>query len=199
MTDRTYPELDPHDTLAGTELCALHQDGRLVRLTLAELAAYIRTAETIVPASEPFRGVLLERTSVLAGVTFPLIVPWQAAAYDTNSFWSGGAATRITIPAGVTRGRLYGAASFNAVNQSGTLACRILRNGAVYKFSNVRIVRDGTSGFSDNRTWAATPVIPVTAGDFFELQVLRAGLASVVDLQFDVSTFFAFEVVERSS
>ena len=197
MTDRTYPQLDPHDGLAGSELCALHQDGRLVRLTLAELAQWIRTAESIVPASEPFEGVLLERTGPLAGVTFPLLVPWQAAVHDSMGFWSAGAPTRITVPPGVSKGRLIGAGNFNTAAQSGSLFCSIYRNGAILKFTLNRNIREGTSGFGNNGGWSWTPVIPVAPGDFFELRFNRSGMSSVTELLHETSTFFAFEVVEK--
>ena len=198
MTDRTYPQLDPHDGLAGSELCALHQGGRLVRLTLAELAQWIRTAESIVPASEPFEGVLLERTSTLAGVTFPLFVPWQAAVYDSMGFWSAGAPTRITVPPGVSKGRLLGAGAFTSAAQSGSLFCSIHRNGGTMKHCLQKNVREGTSGFSTNTGWSWTPVIPVDPGDFFELRFNRSGMSSVNELLHEASTFFAFEVVEKS-
>ena len=198
MTDRTYPQLDAHDGLAGSELCALHQDGRLVRLTLAELAQWIRTAESIVPASEPFEGVLLERTSTLAGVTFPLFVPWQAAVYDTMGFWSAGAPTRITVPPGVSKGRLIGAGAFTSAAQSGSLSSTIQMNGGSMRFGLNKNVREGTTGFTNNSGWTWTPVIPVEAGDFFELRFNRSGMSSVNDLLHEASTFFAFEVVEKS-
>lgn len=198
MTDRTCPDLDPHDGLAGTELCAIHQDGRLVRLTLAELAQWIRTAESIVPASEPFEGVLLERTSVLAGVSFPLIAPWQAAAYDTMGFWSGGAPTRITIPPGVSKGRLIGAGAFTAIAQAGSIYCSIYQNGATMKFNLGHNIREGTVGYTNNGAWSWTPVIAVAPGDFFELRFNKSGMISVTELLHDTSSFFAFEVVEKS-
>lgn len=197
MTDRTYPELDTHDTLAGTELCAFHQDGRLVRLTLAELAQWIRTAESIVPASEPFQGVLLERTSDLTGITFPLIVPWQASLYDTTGFWSAGAPTRITVPPGVSKARLVGAAEFTASAQSGSLFGSIVRNGATIKMSLQKNIREGTTGFTSNTSWAWTPVIPVAPGDYFELRFNRSGMAAISEVRHAASTFFSLEVVEK--
>lgn len=198
MTDKTYPQLDAFDGLTGAEICALHQDGRLVRLTLAELAQWIKTAESIVPASEPFEGVLLERTSTLAGLTFPVIVPWQAAVYDTMGFWSAGAPSRITVPPGVSKGRLIGAGSFTIASQAGSLFCSIHRNGSTMKLNLQKNVREGTSGFSTNTGWSWTPVVPVEPGDFFELRFNRSGLTSVNDLLHEASTFFAFEVVEKS-
>lgn len=198
MSDKTYPQLDAFDGLTGAEICALHQDGRLVRLTLSELAQWIRTAESIVPASEPFEGVLLERTSTLAGVTFPISLPWQVALYDTMGFWSLAAPSRITIPAGVSKGRLIGAAAFNSAAQSGSLFCSIHRNAAPMLHCLQQNIRESTAGFATNTTWSWTPVIPVTPGEFFELRVNRASMFSVQDLLHEASTFFAFEVVEKA-
>lgn len=198
MSDKTYPQLDAFDGLTGAEICALHQDGRLVRLTLSELAQWIRTAESILPASEPFEGVLVRRTSTLSGVTFPLIVPWQDSVYDTAGFWSGAAATRLTVPAGVSKVRLSGAAAFNSAAQSGSLSCSIWRNGASEPNSMLNVLREGITGFSNNGTWAWSPVLPVAPGDYFEMRVHRSGMASVSDLDHDGATFFALEVVEKT-
>ena len=198
MTDKTYPQLDAFDGLTGAEICALHQDGRLVRLTLTELAQWIKTAESIVPASEPFEGVLLERTSILAGVTFPLIAPWQAAVYDTMGFWSAAAPTRITVPPGVSKGRLIGAGRFNGAAQSGSLFTSIYQNGGSMKFNLDKNIREGVTGYANNGGWTWTPVISVQPGDFFELRFNKSGMSSVSDLEHQSSTFFAFEVVEKS-
>jgi hypothetical protein len=198
MTDKTYPQLDAFDGLTGAEICALHQDGRLVRLTLTELAQWIRTAESIVRASEPFEGVLARRTSTLTGVTFPLMLPWQDTEYDTMGFWSGAAPTRLTVPAGVTKVRLSGAAAVNSAAEAGTLSCSIRRNGATEPNAMLNALRAGFTGFSNNGTWAWSPVLPVAPGDYFEMRLHRSGMPSVSDLEHDGATFFALEVVEKA-
>lgn len=198
MTDKTYPQLDAFDGLTGAEICALHQDGRLVRLTLSELAQWIRTAESIVPASEPFEGVLARRTSTLASVTFPLVVPWQDTVYDTMDFWSGAAPTRLTVPAGVTKVRLSGAAAFNSATEAGTLSCSIRRNGLSEPNALLNVLREGAIGFANNATATWSPVLPVTPGDYFEMRLHRSGMPSVTDLEHDGATFFALEVVEKA-
>lgn len=198
MTDKTYPQLDAFDGLTGAEICALHQDGRLVRLTLTELAQWIKTAESIVPASEPFEGVLLERTTDLANISFPVFVPWQAADYDTMGFWSGAAPTRITVPPGVSKGRIVAAVKFNSSGGAGSLFTSINKNGAGMKFNFDKNIREGTSGYGNNATWTFSAVISVQPGDYFELRVNKAGMAAVDTIEHNSSTFFAFEVVEKS-
>jgi hypothetical protein len=198
MSDKTYPQLDAFDGLTGAEICALHQDGRLVRLTLAELAQWIKTAESFVPASEPFEGVLARRTSTLAAVTFPLMVPWQDTDYDTMGFWSGAAPTRLTVPAGVSKVRLSGMASFNSAAQAGSLTCSIRRNGATEPNALLNVLREGSTGFANNGAWTWSPVLPVAPGDYFEMRVVLSGMPSVTDLEHDGATFFALEVVEKA-
>lgn len=190
-------ELPEADALSGEELVAIDQGGVTVKVLLSDLADYIKVAESIVPASEPFKGVLLERTGLLSSVSFPAFIPWQAAVYDTDSFWSAGAATRITIPAGITKVRLTGAWRGNPVKEAGSLACRIQKNGGFYKFSMSNITRQGEIGFDDNVSWSWTPVIPVDPGDFFELRINRADMTTVTDVFHGFSTFFSLEVIER--
>lgn len=195
--DKSYPELDEFSTLDGSELVAVHQEGRLVRIPLADLAQWIKTAESIVPASEPFEGVLLRRTSDLAAVTWPVVVPWQEAEYDTDSFWSAGAPTRITIPAGVSKVRLFGQIAATAFAQAGSLHGLINKNGSSFEFSGEVSVRSGATGFGTNNVAVSTPVVPVEAGDYFELRANRANLASMTDV-IVTRTFFGLEVVEKA-
>ena len=198
MTDRAYPALDPAAALSPTDLVVVHQAGRLVRLPLSTLTDYIRTAASIIPATAPFRGVLLQRTANLVAPTFPLLVPWQQAVYDTDSFWSAGAPTRITIPAGVTRVRLHGSCELTTSGNAGSLAAFVWRNGSRLRYNTGPSVRNGTTGFGDNVASTDTAVISVVPGDFFELNVFRSGLTGANDVQFDRSTWFALEVVERT-
>ena len=196
---QAIPSLAPADTLTGSERFHFVQNGESVQGLLSALAQYIKTAQTIVPASEPFKGALLRRTSNLNGVSFPLFVPWQEAVYDSDSFWSGGAATRITIPAGITKVRLTGSVRFNPTQEAGSISCRIYKNGAIFPFSSSIIQRQGEIGWDDNANGAFTPVVPVVAGDFFELRANRSGLASMVNLIQNVDAlFFSVEVIERA-
>lgn len=191
-------DLPAAEALTGAELVTVIQGGVSVKVPISTLSAHIKIAETIVPASEPFKGALLRRTSDLNAVSFPLFVPWQEAAYDSDSFWSAGAATRITIPAGITKVRLTGSVRFNASFEAGTISCRIYKNGGIFPYSTSIIQRQGATGFDDNANAAFTPVIPVVQNDYFELRANRAGLASMVNLLQEIDAlFFSVEVVER--
>jgi hypothetical protein len=195
---KTIDQLDPAAALAGTEAIHIVQNGKSVRVTLAALAQHIKVAQTIVPASEPFRGALLRRTSNLTSVSFPAFIPWQQAAYDSDSFWSAGAATRITIPAGVTKVRITGSARLNPAAEAGGLSCRVWRNGSEFEFSASIVQRQGEIGFTDNALATFTPVVPVVAGDYFELRVNKDVMASVTSvLSSNTATFFSVEVIER--
>jgi hypothetical protein len=58
-------------------------------------------------------------------------------------------------------------------------------------------VRQGTSGYTNNDFTAATAVMPVTEGDFFELRV-NATTSSWDDILASPRTWFALEVVETA-
>ena len=63
--------------------------------------------------------------------------------------------------------------------------------------SGVFTVRQGTSGYTNNDFAANTAVIPVTAGDYFELRV-NSTSSSWDDIQAGNRTWFAIEVVETA-
>lgn len=57
--------------------------------------------------SAAFRGALVRITAdePVADST-DVAIPWDDTVYDTDSFWSAGTPTRLTVPAGVTKVRL---------------------------------------------------------------------------------------------
>ena len=144
----------------------------------------------------PFKGALLQRSTDLTNVSFPVLVPFQSTVYDTDAFWSASNPSRITIPTGVTKVRLQGSMSLKPSASSGGVFVSFEKNGAGSAVgSGVFTVRQGTSGYTNNDFAANTAVIPVTAGDYFELRV-NSTSSSWDDIQAGNRTWFAVEVVE---
>jgi hypothetical protein len=189
MTDRTYPELDEADSIVGTEEIAIFQDGRLVQLTLAELAEWIKVAETIVPSIAPYRGARVVRTSnvTVSGVQ---VVAWQASQRDTDSFWSAGAPTRLTVPAGVSKVRV---GAMGRLTSAGTaFQVTTLKNGAAYAGLGTQ-----TSDQQDTGCWS--DVLDVVEGDYFEVQLFTGASRTLEAVTSGVArTWFAMQVVEES-
>lgn len=137
----------------------------------------------------PFKGALVRRATTLSITTTPTAVPFTDATYDTDGFWSGAAPTRLTVPAGITKVRLW--ARLRWTGGSANHGARIFRNGAAF-------VGQGdfkaASGYTDADYSFGSAVVAVTAGDYFELQpyasATRTGGANEVQ--------FAIEVVETA-
>jgi hypothetical protein len=151
----------------------------------------------------PFRGALLRRTDDATSLSFPWIAAWQTAVYDTDSFWSAGAPTRLTVPAGVTRVRLHGSVRLPDAASVGAINLQFLRNGAApsaaFPGTAMWAVRVGGTGFTDNAAFLISPVLAVAPGDWFELRVNRTGLGTPTTVLADAATFMAMEVIEVST
>ena len=144
----------------------------------------------------PFEGALLQRSTDLTNVNFPVLVPFQGTVYDTDAFWNAGNPSRLTIPAGVTKVRLQGSLSLKPSATTGGVFISFEKNGAGSAVgSGVFTVRQGTSGYTNNDFAANTAVVPVIAGDYFKLRV-NSTSSSWDDIQAGNRTWFAVEVVE---
>lgn len=194
MANRTIPELTGAGALAGTDVVHIVDgDGNSRKMTLAALKTFINTDPTVVPASEPWLGARVKRTSDLAltnGALTP--ITWQAEDVDTSSFWTVGAPTRITIPVGVAKVRLTGSVRFS----TGTTGIRqiiLTKNGAA--FAGEGSARD-ISSESTQDMQVMSAVVDVTAGDYFEMSALVG--ASSISVAATDRTWFQIEVIERT-
>ena len=194
MTNKKIPELDAVGLLGGTEqLHLVDADGNSRKVTLADLKTFINTDPTVVPSSVPWRGARVRRTSnfSLSSGT-GTIVPHQEASEDTDNFWSAGASTRLTIPSGVTRVILSAGVRFNS--SAGLIDLHIYKNGA--EFNGMPRTRLDTNAVIP---WLSIKscAIPVVAGDYFEVRVIRGG-GSGSEITADEGTWFAIEVIEAT-
>lgn len=155
-------------------------------------SAGVATIEIEAKPVRPFRGAMVELTAAEAiPATTITAVPWDQVEYDNGGWWSGSNATRLTVPAGVTRVRVYGGADWST-NTTGETVLRISKNGAVVQ--GCPIQESETAG-ADYQS-VASPVLSVVPGDYFELDVL-AGVAR--DLAASGHTYFAIEAVSAAA
>lgn len=188
MTNKTVPQLTAGTLSADGVMHFVDADGNSRKITLADLKTFINTDPTVVPSSEPYRGARVRRTSNLSITANTVtVVTWQAADRDTDSIWSAGAPTRLTVPTGVTKVRLSAQLRYAA---SASVFVLIGKNGDTPNGA-VRVNATGTGLFG------ATDVLDVVAGDYFECSAFSAGSSPSVTA--DYSTWFAMQIIEASA
>ena len=142
----------------------------------------------------PFRGALLRRSTNFSVATTGVYVgvPWQSAEYDSDAFWDAGQPTRLTIPAGATKVRIVGNIEWQTSPTSQLVEVR--KNGNSVLGGGSFIVR-GDSGYSNQMRNLSSAVLPVSAGDWFELAVYVGTAGELRGLE---RTWLAIEVVETA-
>jgi hypothetical protein len=139
----------------------------------------------------PFHGALAVKTAtqaIAASVTTP--ISYDAVGYDTRGFWSAGAPTRLTVPAGVTR--VIVSASTRFTGGTGSYQTVIRRNGVEV---NGIASQSMASGFTAGHINMSTAVLSVTAGDWFEVLAFTSA-ARTIDS--GARTWMAIAVVETA-
>lgn len=202
MANKTIADLVAAGTITGDELLHIVQGGNSRKAALSAIAAAFAGLNIGQGLAAPFRGVLLGRTAEFTDFTAPLIVPWQVAEYDTDGFWNAGAATRLTIPAGVQKVRFAGQVNITASATAHGVHLGLMKNGTInFRGNPVNATRHGSTGFTAN-TYAlpACPAIPVVAGDYFELRLHLSGQAADMnDVLVGNYSWLAMEVVQASA
>ena len=128
-------------------------------------------------------------------------ITWSAESYDTLAFHDTGSNTsRMTIPAGVTKIRLFGNAEFSALNTTGTRGIRFYKNGTGVAAGTGEVLLPAISTANPFSLYLGTPPLVVAPGDYFTMQYWQnSGLtngtlgANALD---GSKTYFAVEVVE---
>lgn len=180
---------------AASVLYLVDENNNSRKVSLADLAQWIKTAESIVPASNPWKGARVRRTAnqTISSATISSIT-WQVADINTNAFWSAGAPTRLTVPANVTKVRLRGGVRFNsAASPSGTRQIFMTKNGVTFNGRgalNIPAEQNMTHELN-----VSSGVISVVVGDYFELAPYHTQGAAL-DVLTHESTWFEMEVVE---
>lgn len=117
-------------------------------------------------------------------------IPWDTADVDELAAWSSGAATRLTVPSGITKVRLAANLGF-ATNVTGIRRVQLFKNGTTVAGQFYQdVVGNSTSQTVHN---VHSAILTVTAGDYFECMVLQSsgGNLDVVD----AAEWFEMEVI----
>lgn len=191
--NKEISDLTAAGTLSGTELLLITQGGNSRKLTLADLAQYILTAESIIPESEPWRGARAELTVNNDGLTSNIIFPWDTAPVDTDSFWSAGVPTRLTVGPGISKVRLSWGLKFASMSVAGSVHAKLNRNGSLEPNATYTTPRSGTTGTSENIAVGFSSVLDVDENDYFELNIFftMSGQDEIL-----TGSWFQIEVVE---
>lgn len=123
----------------------------------------------------PFEGVLLKRNSpyvVQPFATAGLVgMPWEAVEYDDIGAWDVGTPHRITIPTGVTRVQLFASCFWDSITLVERYRSRISKNvGEDWQYQQEMTDTPSAASHTFLTQLLSTPVVPVVAGDWFELQ-----------------------------
>ena len=139
----------------------------------------------------PFRGALVRKTidQSISASTWTAI-QFDTASYDTNTFHSSGANTRLTVPASVTKVAL--AANLRFEGGSANWVATIRKNGSEVAGGGAA---SGASGFTDGQMNLASAVVPVVAGDWFDVAVFLSAARTIKGVG-TVRSWFAIQVVE---
>jgi hypothetical protein len=164
-------------------------------VSFANLKTAINTDPTVVPASEPLIGA----RALLTGTVTPPntsenAIAWQSVSttgFDTNSFWSAGAPTRFTIPAGVTKVMLF--AGLRATGGSAVSISLAIRKGGTTQIATNSM----DSGFVNQTLTSASGPLIVAAGDYFEATYVFSSVTSKA-IQNEERTFFSIVALEAS-
>jgi hypothetical protein len=117
------------------------------------------------------------------------VIPWDAAEFDTDGFWSPANPSRLTMPAGVSRVRLIGNLRWEN-NGSGNRQAWLTKNGA--GFPGAPMVMHGAGSVVGQNL--ATVPLAVSAGDFFELAAWHSA-GGAINVEPHDQTWIGVEVV----
>lgn len=144
----------------------------------------------IVTDVEPFQGALIGVSPpVNMGNGDEIAMPFANLSYDIGGFYNPIQNTRLTVPQGVSHVRLT--TSISRDNQSGQLFVRLTKNGVADVIGMPIADTDTTGGDSVSLSSA---VVPVVAGDYFEVLVFVAGSSTI-----NTSSWFSIETVPNGS
>lgn len=147
-------------------------------------------------ASDTFAGCFLKKSADQSAANYSAgaAVTWDTETYDTLGFHDTGANTsRITVPAGVTKIRLQGFIKASLVTANTVHSLQITKNGTAVWNGSTEIIESVAN--TDVGIYTSTPVIDVSAGDYFELFYFNADTSITVVSAY---SWFHCEVVCQS-
>lgn len=151
-----------------------------------------------IKVSSPFQGAMLRLDVDIDNIVFPYIVEWEAAEYDTKSFFDPYLPTQLTIPPGVSKVRLY--AGIEMMAESATAHSTLInfrKNDGEFQGNPASNVRQGIDGWGKNIYSLVSPPIAVAAGDVFELRINNSAEALAINkVLSSPGSYMAIEAVE---
>lgn len=124
-----------------------------------------------------FRGALATRTSAqsVSNSTWTA-VQYQSEVYDTSGIFDAGSPTRMTVPSGVTKVRVAANVNWQG-SAAGQRQITIRKNGVSFGDSTSSAYQgqpnQGTGSAGSGNQNIVSPVLSVTAGDYFECEVFQ--------------------------
>jgi hypothetical protein len=171
---------------AGTLLTALGFSAFVQGLNGVADAAAFRTGIGL-----DFSGALvrLSANATIVNSTATAIA-WSTELEDAGGWWTGGAPSRLTVPAGISRVRVKANIRWDTV-AAGVRSLEIYKNGAAFAGGGA-VVSDGSGSGSTQQVCSAP--IAVSPGDYFQALVThtRGSDLSVLNSS---QTFFSIEAV----
>lgn len=193
LVGKTIGELPLGGALAGTDMVEIQTAAGLsLRVTLADLASYLLASTAIIPANLPWRGA---RASLEASMsaTAPTLVVFNKEDVDTDNIWDYLQPTKMIVPVGVTKVRITAKIDGQTSTGAFGLGLILYKNGVeAVRFVGYRSA-SVTSSVSANVGSFTTGVLPVVAGDEFEIYA-EGSYTSIA-----IGSFFEMEIVEYTS
>lgn len=152
-----------------------------------------------------FRGALVfnnaSQNTTASGAWYTMT--WNSESYDTSSFHDTTTNTsRITIPNGVSKIKLWGNAEFPATAVTGLRGLRFYKNGTGVApgTSEILIPANVSAAAAIQSVSLSTPTLNVVAGDYFEMQVFQSSGTAAIAIGTNSTTgdktYFAVQAVQ---
>lgn len=175
MANKSFGTLrgeQPAFTADGNTLIAAElTDGNSRVLTIDELSLILSGSTVQQNISTSIGGCSLQVDITKTGTT---LISWDSAIYDNSGYYSGAAPTRITIPAGITKG------IFRASVEGNT---------------EISIIKNGVTTIAKGTKETQSHIVPVNSGDYFEVVCTTAITITAAD----GITGFSFEAKELTA
>jgi len=187
MADTKTSDETAATTPTGAELVRIVQGGSSKKTTLAV-------------AGHQFRGARVRMTSddATQNYTTAADLPFDAADFDTDSFWTAGSPTRLTIPAGkgITHVQLTGQVSVSAATADTWASLSIRHRNSADVVQHLVGIRNQEHGFTDYAITVSSGPLEVADGDYFTLMFQEESDNSVtIDGDSVIQTFLALTVL----
>ena len=187
MADTKTSDETAATTPTGAELVRIVQGGSSKKTTLAVAGHQFRGARVKMNTDDT-------AVNAVAGYT----IPFDAAVFDTDSFWSAGSPTRLTIPAGKGITHVVATAQVTwSASTADTFNTVAIRH---YNSSDTQLHHIGQRQTETGSNAAALAVstgpLAVSDGDYFTLLFVQETDTSVtVEGDQVIETFLALQVV----